>query len=395
LPQSRTTVARFAARWLDLGQLGTVVKDETLFAGFTPAVRDGMAAEASAFVADVTLSSGTFEDLLSGAVPAPAGALADFYGAPAGAPARAGVLELGAVLATHARPNSTSPIHRGKLVRERLLCQPLPPPPPGLNAQPPGLDPALTTRARYNAHSQLEACRGCHSKMDPIGFGFEHFDGAGRWRADENGLPIDDSGEIIGAAAGQSTFQGTRGLATRLAQDPEAQACFARQWVRFAWGTGDSADAECAQAAVQAAFVASDGRIDELLVQLVLSPHFRFRVEAGAPPGGAGAADAGTPESPDAGSAGTPDAGPAAETSYVQTMTSQWSGGYCMRVVVENQSDHPVTWSVELHVDGTINNHWSSMLALLPGGLVRFTGESYNATIAVGENVEFGYCVMQ
>src|SRR5206468_2661509 len=95
---------------------------------------------------------------------------------------RLGLLESGGVLATQARPDSSSPIHRGKLVRERFLCQPLPPPPPGIVVQPPALDPSLTTRDRYTRHSTDEPCKSCHRLMDPIGFAFEDFDGVGRQR---------------------------------------------------------------------------------------------------------------------------------------------------------------------------------------------------------------------
>ena len=43
---------------------------------------------------------------------------------------RGGVLTQGGLMSLLAKPNQTSPVHRGKFVRERLLCQTLPPPPP-------------------------------------------------------------------------------------------------------------------------------------------------------------------------------------------------------------------------------------------------------------------------
>ncbi|MCA9689946.1 MAG: DUF1588 domain-containing protein, partial [Myxococcales bacterium] len=112
--------------------------------------------------------------------------LAAYYGIPAGAGeadaegfrrvelvgARLGLLTQGGVLTTHALPTTSSPIHRGKLVRERLLCQELPPPPPSLDTSPPPVDPDLSTRERYEMHSADPACKGCHERIDPIGFGF-------------------------------------------------------------------------------------------------------------------------------------------------------------------------------------------------------------------------------
>ena len=46
------------------------------------------------------------------------------------------LLGQGGVMTTHALPTSSSPIHRGKLVRERPLCQDMPPPPPSLDTSP-------------------------------------------------------------------------------------------------------------------------------------------------------------------------------------------------------------------------------------------------------------------
>jgi hypothetical protein len=102
--------------------------------------------------------------------------LADYYGAPAGSGeadaagfkrtdtgTAAGLLGHGGVLTTHALPTSSSPIHRGKLVRERLLCQEMPPPPPALDTSPPPVDPTLSTRERYTQHSADPTCAGCHT----------------------------------------------------------------------------------------------------------------------------------------------------------------------------------------------------------------------------------------
>ena len=47
--------------------------------------------------------------------------------------ARAGVLSLGAVLTLNAHPTETSPTLRGKYLRERVLCQLVPPPPGNIN----------------------------------------------------------------------------------------------------------------------------------------------------------------------------------------------------------------------------------------------------------------------
>ncbi len=97
-------------------------------------------------------------------------------------------------------PTATSPrpVRRGVFVRPQLLCQSLPSPPENLNVMPPGLDPSLTTRARFQRHSSDAACSGCHQLIDPVGFGFERYDGVGAYRDTEAGMPIDGSGEVLG-----------------------------------------------------------------------------------------------------------------------------------------------------------------------------------------------------
>ena len=70
-----------------------------------------------------------------------------------------------------AKPNMTSPIHRGVFVREQLLCTALPPPPPDAMVVAPDPDPSLTTREIFEIHTQDAACAGCHALIDPIGLG--------------------------------------------------------------------------------------------------------------------------------------------------------------------------------------------------------------------------------
>ena len=182
-------------------------------------------------------------------------------------------------------------------VRERLLCQALPPPPPGVNAQPPALDPTLTTRERYAAHSQLITCSGCHALMDPIGFGFEKFDGIGRARATEGGRPIDDSGEVRGSDGSDGSFVGVPGLEAHLAAQPAVEACFSTEWLRWATGQDDHARLDCLSAELAGAVGSGDYRIDELIVAITQTNHFRVRAAA-APPTPPGSGEPSTTSAP-------------------------------------------------------------------------------------------------
>tara|TARA_B100000949_G_C14076597_1_gene364069 strand:+ start:198 stop:608 length:411 start_codon:yes stop_codon:yes gene_type:complete len=46
------------------------------------------------------------------------------------------------------------------------------------------------------AHRQNAACAACHTRMDPLGFALENFDGIGRWRTMDGTSEIDASGML-------------------------------------------------------------------------------------------------------------------------------------------------------------------------------------------------------
>ena len=84
-------------------------------------------------------------------------------------------------------------MRRGHAIYTRVLCGTLPDPPGNVPPpQPP--TPGLTTRQRFEMHD-MNACTGaCHAAMDPIGFGFEHYDGIGAFRTTDQNLAVDSSG---------------------------------------------------------------------------------------------------------------------------------------------------------------------------------------------------------
>ena len=122
---------------------------------------------------------------------------------------------------------SPSPVLRGKLVRTRLLCQSMPPPPANVDTKLKPVAQAQTTRAHFAQHSQDATCSACHQLMDPIGFGFEHYDGFGRWRDQDNGFPVDASGTAsTGVKEGSVTFDGVSELSAYLAKSDDVRQCF-------------------------------------------------------------------------------------------------------------------------------------------------------------------------
>jgi hypothetical protein len=89
-------------------------------------------------------------------------------------------------------------VQRGKWVLENLLGAPPPPPPVVVpDLIPKGKDGrSLTMREQMEQHRADAVCASCHSRMDPIGFALENYDGVGKWRTEDSGNKIDPSGKL-------------------------------------------------------------------------------------------------------------------------------------------------------------------------------------------------------
>ncbi|MCW3051017.1 MAG: hypothetical protein JWN14_187, partial [Chthonomonadales bacterium] len=95
---------------------------------------------------------------------------------------RGGLLTQASVLKVTANGTTTSPVLRGVWINERILGQPVPPPPPGVPAVEPDIRGAVTIREQLAKHRTQTTCNSCHSKIDPAGFALENFDVFGGWR---------------------------------------------------------------------------------------------------------------------------------------------------------------------------------------------------------------------
>ena len=181
------------------------------------------------------------------------------------------------LLATLAHHNQSSPTLRGVFVREQLLCETLPPPPPSVNNTPSEPNAKQTTRERLLQHASDATCAGCHRLIDPIGLAFENFDGTGQWRDVESGKPIDASGEIVGGVGLEGRFTGVPDLARRLASSPQIRACVVRQWMRFAHGRAEAQEDGPLVAQLAQNLRDSGGDLRRTLVDLVGTPAFLSR----------------------------------------------------------------------------------------------------------------------
>lgn len=205
-------VENFAGQWLQLRALRTLAIDRSRFPEYDDALRDAMIAEANLFFADVLRSGRSVIEFIDSRATFLNGRLAAHYGVPGvkgnefrrvelpeDSP-RGGVLTMGAILTLTSNTTRTSPVRRGLFVLDQILGAPPPPPPPDIPPleQSAEANPHASVREQLALHVANPTCAACHTRLDPIGLSFEHFDAIGRWRAEEGGVPIDATGTLPG-----------------------------------------------------------------------------------------------------------------------------------------------------------------------------------------------------
>jgi hypothetical protein len=251
LPEAQEQFETFLEQWLEVYTFDSVEKFEDTYPGFLTQKERIWQETADFFAAKGSLDS-TLTALLSDPLTPSAGVggadLVEFYssdesGGELGT--RVGVLSLGSVMASHAKPNLTSPTLRGTFVRRRFLCQNITLPainiPPLSETEDKG--EALSTRELYEMHAKDALCAGCHTLTDNIGFAFENFDGAGRYRTLDttqgDSVPIDPVAKLVGTDVNRM-LTGPTDLAAALSESELVRQCLSIQAFRYYFGQGES-----------------------------------------------------------------------------------------------------------------------------------------------------------
>ncbi len=288
-PKAQRSIAGFTRELFELSHLEEAQKDTTLFPTWRESLKEAMREELERRVLDmVFVRKEDFLSLYDDRQTFVNDDLANFYGLPApGQPGfhpvefapesrRAGLLGAGAILAGHGLPQRNSPTARGKFVSEMVLCRSIPPPPNNVPPLPPQAGPEVTMRERLALHRQSAVCASCHSMMDPIGFGMEDFDSVGLHRTMEGTSPVDATGTLEGPGLDGSAFNGLAELGAALRRQPVLGPCLVSKVYAEALGRGALKLDSTSIGELAAGFVASQHRLDELLVTLVTSDSFRF-----------------------------------------------------------------------------------------------------------------------
>lgn len=299
-PRAREQVREFHRRWLGLDRFTGLVRQDG-----PEGVGVSLEESLLRFLDDIfwnqanDATSGTLGALFRSPRLHVDGAIAPLYGVrldgdtawhAVDAPSeRHGLLTQPGLLSLLAHTEQSSPITRGVFVWEKLLCSPVPAPPPDVNNTPPDPDPGLTTRERFKVHTADPSCASCHRLIDPVGFGFENYDQLGRYRSEENGLPVDASGAVHDSPDPEleGDFVGLFELSEKLAESRLVLDCLTRTWMTFALGRGlefrvpqanslPTADA-CSLDDSVTASLDQEGNLREVLLGIVRTPAFRQR----------------------------------------------------------------------------------------------------------------------
>jgi hypothetical protein len=278
-PRAGDRIDRFHALWLGYYKLPHAQELTTAMRTETRALLDEIIWNQQTSWIELFTQTGTFaNDYLATHYGLPAPGTDEYVWVEYGDSGRQGLLSHGSFLSVAAKFGDTSPTQRGKLVRKRLFCQVIPPPPPDVNVDMPPVSPDSDCKYdRYEAHRSNGACAACHNLLDPVGFGLENYDQEGRWRATDNGLPectISGDGDVDG-----TPFNGPSGLADILVEQNVLDGCVVDQVYEFAMGHDVFEEDVRYVDDLETVFVDGGRRFDVLMLDLVSDPAFLYRRE--------------------------------------------------------------------------------------------------------------------
>ncbi len=288
-PKARDVVGYFYMWLLRLHGATYPASGDPAYPTFTPEIAALLPRETTELANALTFDApGSFESLFVSPFTVVNGPLASFYGmsgvsgddfrqVPIDGIERVGVLTDASFLASNALGTLSHPARRGWLIMNALLCTPVPEEPGDI--PPPTLPDGKTGREMWEElTSSNAACAGCHALVNPLGFAFEHYDGAGLFRETDNGLPIDATGTLSETDAAGS-FDGARELSELLSESADARRCFVRNWFSFSQGRSTADSDACFIDRLDEAFVNDSNILRSLAVELSQSDAFLYRPE--------------------------------------------------------------------------------------------------------------------
>ncbi len=286
-PKSKAFVSNFSGQWLFLRNLDQVKPDPDVFPQFDASLKKSFQQETELFFNSILREERPVSEFLDAKYTFMNQRLAEFYGVKGvfgpqfrrvelTDPRRGGLLGQGSILTVTSYPNRTSVVQRGKWILENLLGTPPPAPPPNV---PPldthGKEGKLTMRQAMEAHRANPVCASCHSKMDPLGFALENYDGIGQWRDTDGGADIDPSGTLPNGAS----FKGGAGLRQALLNNhrEEFVSTFTEKLMIYALGRGLEPYDRPVMRSIMREAARHNTTIPALINAIIQSPQFQMR----------------------------------------------------------------------------------------------------------------------
>jgi hypothetical protein len=285
-PKSAALGDNFAGQWLELRNLDVVKPDPQKFPEWNPELRDAMKLETRLFFNHVLRDNRPLADFLDARYTFLNDRLAKFYGiADVNGPdfrrvelttgQRGGILSQASVLTVSSYPTRTSVVIRGKYILNNILGSPPPPPPadvPPLDESSVGTSASL--RQQMEKHRANAVCASCHSKMDPLGFALENYDGIGKWRTEDGKFPVDSSGTLPNG----KSFSTPAEMRTVLkAQLPEFARCMVEKMLTYSLGRGLGSYDRRTVEEIDRKLAASGYPFQSILFEIVRSLPFQSR----------------------------------------------------------------------------------------------------------------------
>ncbi|MCA9049396.1 MAG: DUF1592 domain-containing protein [Planctomycetaceae bacterium] len=284
-PKSSALLDNFAGQWLQLRDIARLQPDPGQFPPFDADLRAAMRRETELFFENIIRSDRSVLEFLTADYTYLNERLGRHYGMdhvrggnfrlvslPAG---RRGVLTHAGILTLTSNPTRTSPVKRGKWILENILGEPPPPPPANVPELEEGTETLGTLREQMEQHRSNPACAVCHTKMDALGFGMEHFNAVGQWRDSDGRFPINAAGELPGGRR----FDGADELMEILAADKRNEfcRCFTEKLLTYALGRAVTSQDRCAVNDILKELQHADFRFSALVTGIVTSQPFTQR----------------------------------------------------------------------------------------------------------------------
>src|SRR5205085_6440952 len=182
---------------------------------------------------------------------------------------RSGVLTHPYLLAAFSYQRLTSPIHRGVFLTRNIVGRSLKPPPMAMTFKDADFAPNLTMRQKVAELTRPQACQGCHSVINPLGFSLEQYDAVGRFRTSDNDRPVDAISDYLTDDGQTVRFAGARDVAEFAIGSPQAQSAFIQQLFHHLIKQPLLAYGADTMSRLRESFVASDFNMQKLMVEIV------------------------------------------------------------------------------------------------------------------------------